>query len=29
MACGTAALKALQEHLGTKHRVLVQADIKL
>jgi uncharacterized protein GlcG (DUF336 family) len=28
-ACGVAALKALQEHLGAKHRVLVQADIKL
>jgi len=24
-----AALKALQEHFGSKHRVLVQADIKL
>ena len=28
-ACGVAALKALQEHLGAKHRVLVQPDIKL
>jgi uncharacterized protein GlcG (DUF336 family) len=28
-ACGLAALKALQEHLGSKHRVTVQADIKL
>jgi uncharacterized protein GlcG (DUF336 family) len=28
-ACGVAALKALQEHLGAKHRVTVQADIKL
>lgn len=28
-ACGVAALKALQEQLGSAHRVLVQADIKL
>jgi uncharacterized protein GlcG (DUF336 family) len=28
-ACGVAALKALQEYFGAKHRVLVQADIKL
>jgi uncharacterized protein GlcG (DUF336 family) len=28
-ACGVAALQALQEYLGAKHRVLVQADIKL
>jgi hypothetical protein len=28
-ACGVAALKALAEHFGTKHSVLVQADIKL
>lgn len=28
-ACGVAALKALQEHLGSTRRVLVQADIKL
>jgi len=28
-ACGVAALKALQEHLGARHRVTVQADIKL
>jgi len=27
-ACGVAALKALQELLGSKHAVLVQADIK-
>jgi len=27
-ACGVAALKALQELLGSAHRVLVQADIK-
>jgi uncharacterized protein GlcG (DUF336 family) len=27
--CGVAALKALQEYFGSKHRVLVQADIKL
>jgi uncharacterized protein GlcG (DUF336 family) len=27
-ACGVAALQALQELLGTKHRVLAQADIK-
>jgi uncharacterized protein GlcG (DUF336 family) len=29
IACGLAALQALQETLGSKHRVLVQADIKL
>ena len=28
-ACGIAALEALQELLGPKHRVLVQADIKM
>ena len=28
-ACGVAALKALQEHLGSTRRVLVQPDIKL
>src|ERR1700722_12634772 len=28
-ACAVAALKALAEHFGSKHRVLVQADIKL
>ena len=28
-ACGLAALQALQERLGAKHRVLVQADIKM
>ena len=28
-ACGLAALAALQEHLGTGHKVLVQADLKL
>jgi uncharacterized protein GlcG (DUF336 family) len=28
-ACGLAALAALQEHLGTSHKVLVQADLKL
>lgn len=29
IACGLAALQALQEHLGAGHRVLIQADIKL
>lgn len=28
-ACGLAALAALQEHLGTRHKVMVQADLKL
>ncbi len=28
-ACGVAALKALADHFGATHRVLVQADIKL
>jgi len=28
-ACGVAALQALQEFLGPKHKVLVQADIKM
>src|SRR3984893_1398277 len=28
-ACGVAALKALQEHFGSEHRLVVQADIKL
>ena len=28
-ACGVAALKALAEHFGAQHRVLVQADIKM
>src|SRR5690242_20047205 len=28
-ACGVAALEALQQHFGAKHRVLVKADIKL
>jgi uncharacterized protein GlcG (DUF336 family) len=28
-ACGLAALQALQDHFGSKHRVLVQADIKI
>jgi uncharacterized protein GlcG (DUF336 family) len=28
-ACGLAALQALQDHLGSEHRVLVQADIKI
>jgi uncharacterized protein GlcG (DUF336 family) len=28
-ACGLAALQALQDHFGAKHRVLVQADIKI
>lgn len=28
-ACGLAALQALQDHLGSRHRVLVQADLKL
>jgi uncharacterized protein GlcG (DUF336 family) len=28
-ACGLAALQALQERLGSQHRVVVQADIKL
>jgi hypothetical protein len=28
-ACSVAALKALQEHFGSKHHVTVQADIKL
>jgi uncharacterized protein GlcG (DUF336 family) len=28
-ACGVAALKALQEHFGSRRRVLVQPDNKL
>jgi uncharacterized protein GlcG (DUF336 family) len=28
-ACGLAALKALQDRLGSQHQVLVQADIKM
>lgn len=29
IACGVAALEALQHHLGTAHRVLTQPDIKV